>query len=69
MSGLSTRRRPWRWLDEEEIERLHHRLRGALRRARASRTGVVVSVSVQARQQADPAAIVLASRRPGEHWF
>ncbi|MDQ6778695.1 MAG: chorismate-binding protein, partial [Actinomycetota bacterium] len=45
------------------------RLEVALRRARASGSPVLVSVTERLPGVADPVAIVAASRRPGESWF
>jgi salicylate biosynthesis isochorismate synthase len=48
---------------------LEERLAAALRRARSAGTPVVASTTAVLRGAADPTQVVVASRRPGEHWF
>lgn len=57
------------WLDAEAWRRLEQRLDGALRRARASGSPALCSVTASAEGVSDPTALVAASRRPGESWF
>jgi salicylate biosynthesis isochorismate synthase/menaquinone-specific isochorismate synthase len=57
------------WLDAEAHTRLEQRVEAGLRRARATGTAMLVSVTAGAPGTIDPSAIAAASRRPGEHWF
>ena len=57
------------WLDPEAHARLEQRVDAGLRRARATGSAMLVSVTAAASGTIDPSAIVAASRRPGEHWF
>ncbi|HEU4979066.1 MAG TPA: isochorismate synthase [Solirubrobacteraceae bacterium] len=51
-------------------ERLHGRLREAVRRARRARAGeALASITVAVRRGIDPSAVVAASRAAGEAWF
>ncbi len=55
---------------ETAFERgLHGVLSAALRKARASGAAVIASRTALLTGAHDPAAIAVASRRPGEHWF
>ncbi|HLN14612.1 MAG TPA: isochorismate synthase [bacterium] len=64
--GLSS---AWGWLDPGAARRLEHRLDAALRRARATGTPALVSVTGRVDTAVDPTAVAVASRRPGEPWF
>lgn len=57
------------WLDAAAALRLERRLESALRRARATGSPALVSVTSAADGKVDPSAVVCASRRPGEPWF
>jgi salicylate biosynthesis isochorismate synthase/menaquinone-specific isochorismate synthase len=57
------------WLDAAARERLQQRVAEGLVRARRTGQRSLVSVSAECERAADPAAIVVASRRPGESWF
>jgi salicylate biosynthesis isochorismate synthase/menaquinone-specific isochorismate synthase len=59
----------WDWLDADSVRRLELRLDAALRRARATGTPVLASVTAAVDPTVDPTAVAVASRRPGEHWF
>ena len=65
-SGLSP---AWGWLDAETGRRLERRLDAALRRARATGTPALVSVTGRVDPAVDPTAVAVASRRSGEPWF
>jgi len=65
-SGLSP---AWGWLDAETGRRLERRLDAALRRARATGTPALVSVTGRVDRAVDPTAVAVASRRSGEPWF
>jgi isochorismate synthase len=56
-------------LSERDRARLASRLALAVRRARRSGGEVLATITVRVADELDPAAIVCASRRPGEHWF
>jgi isochorismate synthase len=56
-------------LSHDDRERLRARLIAAVRRARTSGTATLATVSVPLSAEVDPAAVVCASRRPGEPWF
>ncbi len=57
-------------LTDAERRRLRKRLEQALRRARRRvGTGVLAALTVAVDRAVDPAAVVCASRRPGEPWF
>jgi isochorismate synthase len=61
---------PSAWLEEAALERLRRRIEIALRSAHRSRTArPLVSVTQPLRTAADPAALVLTSRRAEEPWF
>ncbi len=66
-SGLSIRKSEW--LDLPVLGRLQDRARVALRRARASGSPRLLSLTSRAPAGADPTAVVGASRRAGEPWF
>jgi salicylate biosynthesis isochorismate synthase len=57
------------WLDASAAARLERRLDAGLRRARASGTPTLVSITTAVDGGGDPSAVVAASRRPGEPWF
>jgi salicylate biosynthesis isochorismate synthase len=57
------------WLDAGDFARLKGRFDAALRRARATGTSTLVSISAAVNSTIDPSAVVAASRRPGESWF
>jgi salicylate biosynthesis isochorismate synthase/menaquinone-specific isochorismate synthase len=57
------------WLDATAWQRLEHRLEAGLRRARATGSPALVSVSARADRAGDPTALIAAARRPGEPWF
>jgi salicylate biosynthesis isochorismate synthase len=61
--------RPSAWLAPEVFDRLERAAARALRRARATGSPACVSIAAPLERQADPSAIVAASRRPGEPWF
>lgn len=68
MSHIATGAPPLDWLDAEGVTRLRELIPAGLRRARA--TGSPALVSVTGRSGAsDPTAVVAASRGQGEHWF
>jgi isochorismate synthase len=56
-------------LSERDRARLASRLALAVRRARRSGGAVLATITVRVADELDPAAVVCASRRPGEHWF
>jgi menaquinone-specific isochorismate synthase len=56
-------------LSAEDRERLAARLALAVRRARRSGGEALASISLTVDPAVDPAAVVCASRRAGEHWF
>ena len=56
------------WLDADATARLERRLEAALRRARASGSAILASVTAPVRGTVDPTAVVIASRRPAEPW-
>ena len=57
------------WLSAGAVARLQHRVDAGLRRARATGTSTLVSVSATVNGATDPSAVVAASRRSGEPWF
>ncbi|MFZ0090068.1 MAG: isochorismate synthase [Solirubrobacteraceae bacterium] len=57
------------WLDTAASRRLERRLEAGLRRARATGTPSLISVTAPVGGAVDPAALLLGSRRPGEPWF
>ncbi len=57
------------WLDAASARRLEGRLEDALRRAQATGTAAIASVTATCDRVVDPSAVVAASRRPGEPWF
>jgi salicylate biosynthesis isochorismate synthase len=59
----------WGWLDSDAIRRLELRFEAALRRARATGTPALVSVTAAVDPTVDATAVVVGSRRPGEAWF
>jgi len=56
------------WLDGAAHARLERRLQAALRRARASGSATLASITAPVDRGVDPTAVVCASRRPGEPW-
>lgn len=64
----SPRAHPSPWLSDSALERLRFRLAAARRKARPG-APVLASVTERLAGAHDPAAIVLASRAPGEAWF
>jgi salicylate biosynthesis isochorismate synthase len=56
-------------LGDRDRARLRKRLEQALRRARRRGEGVLAALTVTVGRDVDPAAVVFASRRPGEPWF
>ncbi len=56
------------WLDPAATARLGRRLDAALRRARASGSSTLASVTAPVDRAVDPTAVVCASRRAGEPW-
>lgn len=70
MTDLASGRSPaGPWLDAGAAQRLGHRLDAALRRARATGTPALASITAPVDRRLDPTAAVVASRRPGEPWF
>jgi hypothetical protein len=69
MSEAVRAERPSAWFQRGTLERLERAVTRALRRARATGSPACVSIAAPLEQPADPAAIVAASRRPGEPWF
>lgn len=70
MTELAAGRSPaWSWLDSDATRRLERRLQAALRRARATGSAVLVSVTARVDSTVDPVAVAVASRRAGEPWF
>ncbi len=57
------------WLDTGAARRLERHLEAALRRARATGTPELASVTCRVDRGVDPTAVAIASRRPGEPWF
>ena len=57
------------WLDRNALSRLVDHVTAALQRARATGSPTLASVTARADQIRDPAAVIAASRRPGEPWF
>ncbi|HWC27322.1 MAG TPA: isochorismate synthase [Solirubrobacteraceae bacterium] len=67
---VTTAARPPFALAADERELLLDRLRAAVRRARAGRTGgVLAAITIAVDAATDPAAVAFASRRAGEAWF
>ena len=64
----SARRGPFS-LSDTDTDKLATRLRLAVRQARRTGTGTLASISLTLSDEVDPAAVVCASRRPGEQWF
>ena len=60
---------PPRWLEREDHARLERSVQGALRRARASGTWVIASVTAALSPAVDPSAVVAASRAGADAWF
>jgi isochorismate synthase len=60
---------PTEWLDSAALHRLEARVDSGLSRARATGAPVLVSLTAACGVDADPTAVVAASRRPGEPWF
>ncbi|HEY2652459.1 MAG TPA: isochorismate synthase [Solirubrobacteraceae bacterium] len=58
-----------RWLTSDAQRRLEQRFAAALRRARSAGTSIIVSSTTTLPGGVDPSQVVVASRRPGEHWF
>jgi salicylate biosynthesis isochorismate synthase/menaquinone-specific isochorismate synthase len=56
------------WLDDASCARLERRLEAALRRARATGSTTLASITAAVDPGADPSALVCASRRAGEPW-
>ncbi|MGI8904190.1 MAG: isochorismate synthase [Solirubrobacteraceae bacterium] len=69
MPGLTTGIPSPAWLEDAAYKRLSGRLQLALRRARATGSPTLASVTAACRLAADPSAVAAASRRPGEPWF
>ena len=70
MTEVASGRSPtWQWLDPGTAQRLDHRLDTALRRARATGSPVLASVTARVDANVDPTAVAVASRRPAEPWF
>src|SRR6201986_4227511 len=70
MTDVAQRTSPERqWLDPRAFERLTRYIDRALARARSGGAPVLVSVTSVVDSEADPTAVVVASRRPGEPWF
>ena len=70
MTEVAQRTSPEReWLDQRASERLLRHIDRALARARSGGVPVLVSVTSDVDSEADPTAVVAASRRPGEPWF
>jgi salicylate biosynthesis isochorismate synthase len=57
------------WLAADDARRLERRLDGALRRARATGTSALASVTAAVGAGVDPTAVAVSARRPGEPWF
>jgi isochorismate synthase len=57
------------WLSAGQVARLERRLDTGLRRARATGSSTLISVTAAVHGDTDPSAVVAASRRPGEPWF
>lgn len=57
------------WLDARAWERLERRVELGLRRARASGTPAIASVTGELAEAADPTAVIATSRGPVAHWF
>ncbi len=56
-------------LSDRDRERFASLAELALRRARASGTGVLAALTLEADPEADPTAVAMASRRAGEPWM
>lgn len=67
--GASAASPPERWLAPDAYRRLEEALAAALRRTRSTGTPIVASSTSLLREAVDPSRVVVASRRPGEHWF
>jgi len=67
--ALTTGERSPFTLKESDCERLRARLDLALQRARRTGRATLATISVPVPADVDPAAVVCASRRPGEPWF
>jgi salicylate biosynthesis isochorismate synthase len=57
------------WLDAAAFQRLEARVEAGLSRARATGAPGLISLTTSCAGDADPTAVVAASRRPGEPWF
>ncbi|MGH2908538.1 MAG: isochorismate synthase, partial [Solirubrobacteraceae bacterium] len=69
MDALTADRRLDRWCDAQVQRRLQRRVDEGLRRARATGTASLVSVSWRMGRRVDPSAVTLATRAPSEPWF
>ncbi len=70
MTGVSAYVEAREWgLDEPATALLLARCERAVRRARRKGREVLAAVTVSLHRDVDPAAVVFASRRPGEPWF
>ncbi len=67
--AIRTAHEPPLRLGDADRERLHQHLSAAVARARRRGGPVLASVTAALAADADPSAIVCASRRPGEDWF
>jgi salicylate biosynthesis isochorismate synthase len=68
IGGPSPTDRPFTLADADR-ERLFHRLKRAVRRARRAGRPALASMSLELARETDPSAVACASRRPGEPWF
>jgi salicylate biosynthesis isochorismate synthase len=68
MANLVSGRLGAHWLLTETIDRLERQIEAGRRRARATGTGTLVSVSTPVGRAVDPTAVVAGSRRPGDAW-
>jgi isochorismate synthase len=57
------------WLDRSALSHLVEHVTAALQRARATGSPTLASMTASADHIRDPAAVIAASRRPGEPWF
>jgi isochorismate synthase len=57
-----------RWLRPDAHDRFRRELEAGLRRARATGSPTLVSVTAPIDREIDPSALVASSRRPGEPW-
>jgi salicylate biosynthesis isochorismate synthase len=67
---LATRRsQPGDWLELSAFGRVKERFESALRRARATGSSALVSLTAAVDPNTDPTGLIAGARKPGEQWF